>query len=324
VQNKPVDNFAVFMQLTTGRVLRRKLSVTAGARYDLQLLSFADLSDPSHSTLSRDLSQVSPRLALVLFPWRDLVIKAMVDRAFRAPSPAELFAANTLITISNPKNLLPESITTLGLGAEDLVTRFLDLRANWFYEIFDNEVANSVVNGNSSTNVYSRTVTGVEAEALFDYAFGRAAHLGAFFNYTFVHLVNETIHDPTTFKSSDLTWAPAHVFNVGASVTTHGFSGSLQGHYQGLVERRTSDNAPVNYSAYRPESIAPWFTLDARVAYQITDWLRLGVQGTNLLNSQGSLIKIHNFPFDYQMTGVRVLGTMELTLGRLLPRSASL
>jgi hypothetical protein len=44
--------------------------------------------------------------------------------------PSQLFGANTFTTASNPKQLLPESITTTSVGIEELLSRYLDHRPN--------------------------------------------------------------------------------------------------------------------------------------------------------------------------------------------------
>jgi outer membrane receptor protein involved in Fe transport len=318
VQNKPVNNLGVYLQYSSGRVLRRLLSVTTGLRYDLQYFKYSDINEPARPTLSRSFNQLSPRIGIVAFPWRDLALKFAFDQAFRAPAPAELFGANTYTLASNIKHLLPESITTISLGGDLLLLRHIDLRANWFYEIFDNEIAYSIANANLSTNIYSRTVTGLESEVQFDAPVGSTGKLSGFFNYSFVHLVDETIQDMFILKSWQLTWAPEHLFNVGANLVARGFNATLQGHYQGTAWRRISDNMPADFSLYRPSSIAPWFTVDARVSYQVTDWLRLGVQATNLFNANGALIKNINYPFDYRIQGVRVLGTLDVDMFKIV------
>ncbi len=70
---------------------------------------------------------------------------------------------------------------------------------------------------------------------------------------------------------------------------------------------------PTAFSALRPESVASWFRLDARVAYRPASWIRVGVQGTNLTDSEGHLVKIGDYPFDFRIEGLRVLATLELT-----------
>jgi iron complex outermembrane receptor protein len=315
ITNRPVENLGLFAQLASGRFLHRKLSITAGLRYDLQYFRYVDVNDRKRPSLSSDFNQVSPRVAIVAFPVKDFVVKGIVNRAFRAPAPAELFGANTFTLASNIKQLRPESITTIEAALDWMPVRFLDLRADWFWEDFANQIAYSVFNNNLSTNLYSRTVTGVEAEALWNLPLAKASKLSGFFNYTFTHLISEKIEDPTIAPSAPLTWAPAQTFNVGASYVGHRLSAALSGHYQGSVERRASDMPPgMPGATYRPPEVAPWFRLDGRVSFAVSNWVRLGVQATNILNTHGYLLKNNNFPFDYAIEGTRVLGTLELAI----------
>ena len=125
----------------------------------------------------------------------------------------------------------------------------------------------------------------------------------------------------TISAGQELPWYPEHVFNFGVAFNGHGFAASVQGHYQGQVLRRPSDSiqpdgAVSPFAAYRPEATASWFTLDARLSYRLTDWLRIGVQGTNLTDTRGYYLKSNRFPFDYRIQPVRVLGTIEIALKR--------
>jgi iron complex outermembrane receptor protein len=314
VQNHPVDNAGVYVQYTSGRIFRRHLAVTAGVRDDLQTFRYTDVADPNRPQVGRTLNQISPRLGVVVFPWRELVLKALFDRAFRAPAPSELFGANTDTLTSAPKTLKPEQITTVSVSGEWPLIHQLNLRADWFYERFENEIAYSISRVNLSANLYSRTVTGVETELWFDADIGWPGSLRGFFNYTFSHLVDEQIEDPLIAESKQLTWAPAHTFNLGLDWVGHGFNASAQGHFQGPVDRRASDLASAGavVDRFRPRQVPPWFTVDARVTYRFTDWVRLGVQATNLFNSSGRFIKNNNFPFDYAIEGMRVLGILEI------------
>jgi outer membrane receptor protein involved in Fe transport len=316
IQNHPVDNAGAYVQYTSGRMFGRRLAVTAGVRDDLESFQYTDIAAPDKPQLRRTFNQISPRLGVVIFPWRDLVLKALFDRAFRAPAPAELFGANTLTLNSSPNTLKPEQISTVSLSAELPLMHKLNLRADWFYERFENEIAYSVSRVNLSANLYSRTVTGVEAELWFDTAIGWPGWLRGYFNYSFVHLVEEQIEDPLITPSNQLTWAPAHTFNLGLNWVGHGFNASAQGHFQGPVERRASDFSSAGglVDRYRPQQLAPWFTVDARITYKFTDWVRVGVQASNLLNSGGRLIKNDNFPFDYAIEGARVLGILEIDI----------
>ena len=123
--------------------------------------------------------------------------------------------------------------------------------------------------------------------------------------------------EPTITARDRLTWAPEHVANLGLNVKSGPFTVSAQGHYQGRVFRRDSDRfaaggSPTPFSVFRPASVAPWFRLDARASYRPWSWLRFGLQGSNLLDVKGYLVKTGDYPFDFRIEGIRVLGTLEL------------
>jgi iron complex outermembrane receptor protein len=316
VIDHPIDNLSAFAQLTTGRVLDRRVSATLGARYDKQFFDYDVISDPARPTRHRSFDQLSPRLGAVVFPHEALALKLLIERAFRAPSVTELFVANSLLGSSNTEELRPEQITTVTVAGDLTVSRHLTLRADWFHERFANQIAFSATR-NLSANLYTRSLTGAEVEALFEVPLRPGLTLGGFANYTLAHLLSETVLEPTITASDRLTWAPEQVANAGLLLQAGSLSVSTQGHLQGRVHRRDSDRlaagAPTAFSALRPASVAPWFRLDARVGYRASSWLKLGVQGTNLLGSEGSLIKTGDYPFDYRIEGVRVLATLELT-----------
>jgi outer membrane receptor protein involved in Fe transport len=245
-----------------------------------------------------------------------VTIKAMIERAFRAPAPTEMFVTNSLLGNSKTDQIKPEVITTATLAADVMLVRHLNLRADWFYERFNNQIAFSATK-NFSSNLYSRRLTGLETEALFDAPVGASSRLGGFANYTYSHLLGEEVQEPTITRRDRLTWAPEHVANAGLNASWQGLGASVQGHYQGRVRRRPSDflkadGTPSYFSAFRHITVPPWFTLDARVQYRLTEWLQLGVQATNLLDKRGYLVKTNDYPFDYQIEGTRLLATIEL------------
>ena len=320
IQNHPVDNVGIYAQIATGRMFHRILSATAGLRYDVESFSYEDLTSVTHATDSKTFQQFSPRVALLVHPWREqLVFKAMVERAFRAPAPSELFGANTYFITSNINRTEPEQLTVYTLAGDLAVLAHLDLRLDWYYQKNDNPIDFSMARPNFATNLVSDSITGIESEILWDAPLSSLDLLSGFFNYTWAHLVDETVIDTTLMKSKVLPWAPQHVFNVGMAFNGHGFGASLQCHYQGRVYRRPSDiydpDGTVSpTAAYRPTSVAPWATLDARLSYRVTEWLRVGVQGTNITNTKGFYLKTERYPFDYQIEGARVMGTLEVAL----------
>jgi iron complex outermembrane receptor protein len=317
LDDHPVDNLSAFAQVTTGRMFDRRVAATAGIRYDVQFFDYVDISDPARPTRHRSFDQLSPRLAVVGFPHDRLALKLLLERAFRAPSVSELLVGNSLLGSSNTEDLLPEQITTFTAAADFTASSHVTLRGDWFYQRFANQIAFSATQ-NLSANLYSRTLTGIELEALFDAPLRPGVTLGGFANYTLAHQLDETVQEPTITASDRLTWAPEHLANAGIALQAGRMTFSTQGHFQGPVRRRDSDRLsaggmPTAFSALRPQSVASWFRLDARVAYRPSSWIRVGVQGTNLTDSEGHLVKIGDYPFDYRIEGLRVLATLELT-----------
>jgi outer membrane receptor protein involved in Fe transport len=324
VLDDPIDTVGLYLQYASGRVLADSAAATVGVRYDRCFFDYLAVAEPGQPRRHRAFDQLSPRLGLVMFVHPEVTLKAMAERAFRAPSPSELVINNTLLASSNTAGLKPEQLTTVTAAVDARLGRHLNLRADWFYERFANQIAFSTTD-NGVANVYSRTTTGLETELLFDARVplpGRwSGQLSGFANYSFTHLLDEDSGDASVTPMSRLTWAPAHLANAGLLLATRLLELSVQGHLQGRVHRRDSDRldratgTPTPFSAARPRSVAPWFTLDARVGARPTRWLRLGVQGNNLTGSEGHLIKIGDYPFDFRIEGPRVMGTLELTTG---------
>jgi iron complex outermembrane receptor protein len=290
-------------------------------RYDVETFNYVDISSPDRPEASRTFQQVSPRLAVVVHAWKELVFKAMVDRAFRAPAPTELFGANTYFISSNINKTQPEQLTAVTLAGDVTFLQHVNLRLDWYWRKTDNPIDFSAAGPNLTTNLFSLTVTGIEAEVLFDAPITPRDIVSGFVNYSFTHQLDEQVHDLSISPSPQLAWYPEHVFNFGVAFKGHNLGLSVQGHYQGVVNRRPSDSynpdGTLNLDAtYRPAQVADWFTLDARLSYRLSDWLRVGVQGTNLTDTKGYLVKTNRYPFDYRIQGVRILGTLEVAIKR--------
>jgi iron complex outermembrane receptor protein len=187
VIDRPIDNVGMFLQYASGRVLDRRVSATLGVRYDLQFFRYADLELAERPIKSKSFHQVSPRAGVVVFPHPSITLKAMVERAFRAPAPSELFVTNSLLGNSNTAQIKPEQLTTVTVAADAMLGRHLNLRADWYYERFDNQIAFSATK-NFSSNLYSRRLTGVETELLFDAHLAGETTVGGFVNYTLPRL----------------------------------------------------------------------------------------------------------------------------------------
>ena len=297
IASKPLLNIALFAQYTSPRVLNNILQATITLRYDNQFFNYTDIYSTERNEANKSFEQFSPRVGLVFNIMPTLTIKALGGRAFRTPSPTEMFGANTYSLASNINELSAESSTTFELVGEWQTSKKTIMRLNTFYTNFEDIIAYSVANANLSTNLYSLTNFGIEYEI--------ESSLSSSFeitgNYSFVQRLNETIRDTTITESPDqLTWYPAHSLNVGLVYEKNKFMGSAMLHAQSEVMRRSSDITDRTES-FRPENVAAWATIDTRLAYRFTPFLELGILVRNLTNQENFLIKNNSYRFDYRM-----------------------
>jgi len=297
VESKPLINLALFAQYTSPRVLNGLLQATVTLRYDNQFFNYTDIYSTERTQKSKSFEQFSPRVGFVFHALPTLTIKALGGRAFRTPTPTEMFGANTYSLASNINELSPESITTFELVGEWQTSKKTIMRLNTFYTNFEDIIAYSVANANLSTNLYSLTNFGIEYEI----ESSISSEFQIMGNYSFVQRLNETIRDTTITESPDkLTWYPAHSLNVGFVYEKNKFLGSVMVHAQSQVERRSSD-ITVRTKDFRPENVAAWATVDTKFAYRFTPYLELGLLITNLADKDHYLIKNNSYRFDYRM-----------------------
>ncbi len=297
IASKPLINLALFAQYTSPRILNGLLQATVTLRYDNQFFNYTDIYSSERNEESKSFEQFSPRVGLVFHAMPTLTVKALGGRAFRTPTPTEMFGANTYSLASNINELSAESITTFELVGEWQASKKTIMRLNTFYTNFEDIIAYSVANANLSTNLYSLTNFGIEYEI----ESSISSEFQIMGNYSFVQRLNETIRDTTITESPDkLTWYPAHSLNVGFSYEKNKFLGSAMVHAQSEVMRRSSD-ITERTKDYRPENVAAWATVDTKFAYRFTPYLELGLLITNLADKDNYLIKNNSYRFDYRM-----------------------
>ncbi|MCP4155150.1 MAG: TonB-dependent receptor, partial [bacterium] len=307
---RPVKNIGIFTLIASGSLMGEKLKATLGIRYDTQWFNFFAIDKQGKPEEQKSFSQLSPRFSLVFRLSEKVTLKGQAGRAFRAPSPTEMFGANTWTLASNLRQLEPEIVTTLEFALDWLLTKNLLARIDFFHTRFENQIAYSVQNNNLSTNIYTLTTAGIEAELMFNFD-----EISGFLNYTFARRLDEDIIDKTITESANrLTWAPAYVFNCGINYRNKTFNVSLQGHFQGKVRRRSSDFAEPQFTPYRPAEVAAWFSADAKIDFKLTPNLELSLSATNLFDSRNALVKNFSYPFDYRMMGRRILAGFKIKL----------
>jgi len=297
IQSKPLFNVALFGQYTSPTILNGLLQATLNLRYDNQFFNYTDIYSPERTQQSKSFQQISPRIGLVFHVLPSLTIKALGARAFRTPTPTEMFGANTYSLASNITQLSAESTITFELVGEWQASKKTIMRLNTFHTNFENIIGFSVANANLSTNLYSLTNFGVEYEI----ESSISSEFQITGNYSFVQRLNETIRDSTITESPNkLTWYPAHSLNVGGIYEKKKFFASLMTHAQSQVMRRSSDITDRTKD-FRTQQVASWITLDTKLAYHFTPYLEFGILITNLTNQDHYLIKNNAYRFDYRM-----------------------
>lgn len=299
IKDKPLVNVSGYAQLTTGELLGKYVKATIGGRFDNQIIKYKAIDKVGTPDEDKTLSQFSPRLGLVIDPMDNLTIKLLGGKAFRAPTPTEMFGSNTWLLASNFRNLEPEYITTYEFALDWRATSFMNWRANAYVTKFENQIAYSLQNNNLSTNLYTLDNMGVESEWLF-----AVKNISGFVNYAFAKRTNEKIFDTTISVSKDeMTWYPSHNINFGANYKLDQLNASVQTHWQSAVKRRASDNLTQLFVDYRGSEVKAWVTVDLKVSYQMSDNFELFVIAKNVFDSENYVVKNFNFAFDYKMLG---------------------
>ena len=308
IKGKPVTNIGFYAQMAVKNFLISKLNLTLGLRYDTEFFKYSDVIAAGKPEKSKDFSQLNLRLAFVYQIADNLALKALWGKAFRAPSPTEMFGAHTFTLASNISQLKPEILNTFEFAIDWVANSNLNWRANFFYTKNENQIAYSAQNNNLSTNIFSSTNWGIETELIYGFK-----NITGFLNASVVSRVSEEIQDNTIMQNSDLTWVPPFVANCGFTYSMDNFLVSLNAHYQAAAKRRgneigtqiipLSGGVSLNLDKYRTNELSGWISFDANASYKLNNNLKLGVSIYNIFDSDNLLLKNGSFPFDYRQIG---------------------
>jgi outer membrane receptor protein involved in Fe transport len=368
IKDEPVINTAIYAQLTTGNWLHDDFQVTVGVRTDSLSVDYNEVygidPDPdivqyvyeqrgeARPALSKTYSKFSPRLAGVWTATKDLVLKIMWGKAFRAPTPAEMAGAHSFTLASNIGELEAELMTTTEFQVDWSIDPNHVFRANVYSTEFENQIAYSTANANLATNIYSTKNLGYEFEFIGNYGdlnwFANLSH-AARLNEEIVsfYLDDEGNPDPNrpefSEHVSDIKWVPSTRLNAGIAYGMGNVDIALIMHYQGEVERRDSDSWPIpfdcdldgdiepgtgdsglplgvcvpdnfNLDGHRGTKIEGHFIFDGNMSYLFSEGLKLNLKIKNLLGEVAKFNKTGPYPFDYQRPGRQILLSIEVEI----------
>jgi iron complex outermembrane receptor protein len=145
-----------------------------------------------------------------------------------------------------------------------------------------------VVSGVVTTNKQQSNVGGAESKGFeleAEQAFGKFLRLFAGYTYTDASITNFTVFVPgqTNLTGKFLSQVPRHMLNTGIDASYGPASLFLTGRY---VAKRygQDDNSDVINNVYT--SYDPYFLMDLKAAYKITNWATLSLAVDNLLDRQ--------------------------------------
>lgn len=303
IDKKPVKNIALYFQYLSPKFFE-KLQITASGRFDRIFFDYINLAETGTPLEFKSFQMFTPRVALVYSFTGKFILKAIYGKAFRTPSPTEMFGYNTFTLASNISELKPEVITNVDLGLIWEPIPHFDIRVNGFIVNFENQIAYSVANENLSTNIYSLKTGGMELSAHY------ANHkFSGFTNMSYVFRLNEKILDNTIAESdSKITWAPTFLYKLGALYKYKKFSFTATGFFQSKTYRRNSDKFN-GMDSFRPYNYTnAWVNIDVKGSFKLTKKSELGLSVKNLLNTERYLIKNNAYLFDYRMEGRIITG----------------
>lgn len=311
ITNKPVTNIGSFFQISSGELLGKKIQLTTGIRYDNEFYKYIDIYSADKDENQKTFDQFSPRAALIIAPTNKFSMKITAGKAFRAPTPTEMFGANTWTLASNLEQLVAEKIISYDIEFNFNILEHFYLNIVAYHTDFTGLIAYSLGNNNLSTNVYDIRNAGFES----NFSYSRK-NTFAFANLSYIQRTNETIFEAEKEWISEhdkrLTWAPAYFVNMGVSQKIGNFNLSFNGHWQSKVLRRDLDlYSEDEYTALgftelpRENEIPGWFSIDTKFSYSYK-FAEIGIDGKNLLDKDQFIAKSLKYPFDYKYVGRRV------------------
>ncbi|MBK8398795.1 MAG: TonB-dependent receptor [Leptospiraceae bacterium] len=360
IAKKPILKIAPFAQVTSGKLFNKKIEITLGVRYDETSIHFRGIDQPyknwigtarltsvnptDQSIATTDIPsqflgppfvtnekktyrKTSPRVGVVYFFSDRLTFKGMVGRAFREPSPGELYGVNTYVGGSNnPRKISPEVIKTAEIGIDWTITGNYNFRINGFNTRFENAIDYSGTD-NSIINAYTIGTRGIEAELLTSFKY-----FSTFLNYSrFYRFLDNNLDGNKSTHPKEVTIAPASTANAGIAVNYEKWIGSISVQRQGSVARRRSDLGEIDpitrqsvpdsisysnanvYPQYRPKTVHAWTSVNFRISYKFIENMQLGFYVTNVFNSHQTLVQRANYPFDYIREGRRLMIDFQAT-----------
>ncbi len=280
------NTYAFFLQDEI--FLRDNLTLYIGGRYDYwetegvveQFTAPASRSEYS----TRNKSAFSPKASLVYTPWDKTTLRASVGKAFRTPTLSDLYAKSVFssgVTYDANPDLRPEKTTSWEIGVEQGFQSGTIFRATYYENYLTDLIYSTFVTPtlNVKQNAGKAEVKGIELEVRQPIFTG----LTGFANYTYNDSkITENSASPQSV-GKQMTYTIPEQFNIGLDMESGAWSGSVVGRYVGNPYSNDQNLDTVN-GVWGAQD--PYFTLNAKIGYQITKWLSASFSVDNILDKE--------------------------------------
>jgi iron complex outermembrane receptor protein len=238
---------------------------------------------------------VSPKGSAVWKPFNGTALRVSGGTAFRAPALNQLYktwvtdsSTATTYNNSNP-DLNPETVFSWDAGVEQKLWKGAMIKATYFENYIEDMISNvttstvitagKTIKTTLQSNVGKAETKGVELEA--EQTFGKNLRLFAGYTYTDSAITENSAIPALVGKQ--LTGAPRHMFNAGVDASYGPAAFFLSGRY---ISKRygSDDNSDKINNVYG--SYDPFFIVDTRIAYKVTDWATASFSVNNLLDRE--------------------------------------
>lgn len=279
--------------------LMKNLTLYAGLRDDYWVSNdgyagFTGAGARSETYPEKTKNSLNPKGAIVWKPLDGTTLRVSGGKAFRAPPLNQLYktwiSSGTYTVYNSNPDLNPETVLAWDIGAEQKLWKEAKIKATYFENYLSDMIYNVTIPGTTTiggrtyinkrySNVGGAETRGVELE--FEQSFGKNLRLFAGYTYTDSKV---TDYDPDpTLVGKQLVQVPRHMISVGADASYGPASLFVSGRYVSKRYNADSNNDYVNrvYGSYDP-----YFIVDMKASYKVTDWATVSFSVNNLLDRE--------------------------------------
>lgn len=265
--------------------LTDNLTAYLGGRYDHWTTEgfIEQVKAPAYknSYSPRTQTYVSPKASMVYRPYYTTTLRASIGSAFHTPVLRDTFGWWTPTSgktyVPNP-DLRPETVTSWEAGIEQQAGEGTLLRATYY----ENRLKDLIYRTEDATttgiaNAGAALIRGIELEARQRILNGLTAFVNA--TYNDAKITENSAKRATEGKY--MTNSPQEMANIGVESMKGHWSGSILGHYVGKVYANDENTDRINgvYGSYDP-----YFIIDAKASYKVTDMVIFSLSVDNLLD----------------------------------------